>query len=70
MYRRYTMNAQDILNFRKSLTDMSLEDLENMKKEFNNQINLMILNSDLIIKVAVVKEAIQAKKGESDGEVK
>lgn len=64
------MNAQDILNFRKSLTDMSLEDLENMQKEFNNQINLMILNSDLIIKVAVVKEAIQAKKGESDGEVK
>lgn len=64
------MNAQDILNFRKSLTDMSLEDLENMEKEFNNQINLMILNSDLIIKVAVVKEAIQAKKGESDGEVK
>lgn len=64
------MNAQDILNFRKSLTDMSLEDLENMEKEFNNQINLMILNSDLIIKVAVVKEAIQAKKGESDGEIK
>lgn len=64
------MNAQDILNFRKSLTDMSLEDLEKMEKEFNNQINLMILNSDLIIKVAVVKEAIQAKKGESDGEVK
>lgn len=64
------MEAQDILNFRKSLTDMSLEDLEKMEKEFNNQINLMILNSDLIIKVAVIKEAIQAKKGESDGEIK
>lgn len=64
------MEAQDILNFRKSLTNMSLEDLEKMEKDFNNQINLMILNSDLIIKVAVVKEAIQAKKGESDGETK
>ena len=64
------MEAQDIINFKNSLADMSLEDLEAMLKDLNNQINQMILNSDLIMKVAVVDQKIKDKKGESDGEAK
>lgn len=64
------MEKQDIINFRDSLTSMSIEELENMMKDLNNQINKMILDSDLIIKVAIVDQKIKDKKGESDGEVK
>ena len=64
------MNAQDITKFKDSLANMSLEDLEAMLKDLNNQINQMILNSDLIMKVAIVDQKIKDKKGETDGEVK
>lgn len=64
------MEKQDITNFRDSLANMSIEELENMMKNLNNQINKMILDSDLIIKVAIVDQKIKDKKGESDGEVK
>ena len=64
------MNAQDITKFKDSLANMSLEDLEAMLKDLNNQINQMILNSDLIMKVAIVDQRIKDKKGETDGEAK
>lgn len=64
------MEAQDILNFKNSLADMSLEDLESMAKDLSNQINQMILNSDLIMKVAIVDQRIKEKKGEADGKTK
>ena len=64
------MEAQDILNFKNSLADMSLEDLESMAKNLSNQINQMILNSDLIMKVAIVDQRIKEKKGEADGKTK
>lgn len=64
------MEAQDIINFKNSIADMSLEDLEAMLKDLNNKINQMILNSDLIMKVAIVDQKIKNKKGESDGEAK
>ncbi len=64
------MEKQDIINFRDSLANMSIEELEDMMKDLNNQINKMILDSDLIVKVAIVDQKIKDKKGESDGEVK
>ena len=62
------MERQDIVNFRNSLTDLSVEELETMIRDLNNQINKMILDSDLIMKVAIVDEKIKEKK--KDGEVK
>jgi hypothetical protein len=64
------MEKQDIMNFRDSLANMSVEELEDMMKDLKNQLNKMILDSDLIIKVAIVDQKIKDKKGESDGEVK
>ena len=61
------MERQDIVNFRNSLTDLSVEELEAMIKDLNNQINKMILDSDLIMKVAIVDRKIKEKK---DGEIK
>lgn len=56
------MERQDIINFRNSLTDLSVEELEAMIRDLNNQINKMILDSDLIMKVAIVDEKIKEKK--------
>ena len=68
MYRRYIMEQKDIINFRNSIADLSVAELENMIKDLNNQINKMILDSDLIMKVAIVDQKIKEKK--KDGEVK
>ncbi len=57
------MEKENIVQFRNSLADMSVEDLEALLKDLNNQINRMILDSDLIMKVAIVDSAIKEKKG-------
>lgn len=62
------MEQKDIINFRNSIADLSVAELENMIKDLNNQINKMILDSDLIMKVAIVDQKIKEKK--KDGEVK
>ena len=57
------MEIKDITNFKKSIADMSKEDLEALLADLNSQINRMILDSDLIIKVAIVNQALDEKKG-------
>lgn len=66
----YAMEIKDITEFRSSIANLSVEELESMLKDLNNQINKMILNSDLIVKVAIVDQKLKEKKGESDGETK
>lgn len=62
------MEQKDIINFRNSIADLSVAELEDMIKDLNNQINKMILDSDLIMKVAIVDQKIKEKK--KDGEAK
>lgn len=57
------MEIKDITNFKKRIADMSKEDLEALLVDLNSQINRMILDSDLIIKVAIVNQALDEKKG-------
>ena len=64
------MEIKDITEFRSSIANLSVEELESMLKDLNNQINKMILDSDLIVKVAIVDQKLKEKKGEPDGETK
>ena len=64
------MEIKDITEFRSSLANMSVEELKDMLKDLNNQINKMILDSDLIMKVAIVDQKIKEKEGAKDGETK
>ena len=64
------MEIKDITEFRSSLANMSVEELKDMLKDLNNQINKMILDSDLIMKVAIVDQKIKEKEGAKDGEAK
>lgn len=58
------MEEKDIVNFRNSLADMSIEDMEAMIRDLNNQINQMILNSDLVLKIGILDAAIKDRKAQ------
>ena len=56
------MNEQDIINFRNSVKDFSLEQLEQERAGIQNAISKMILDSDLMIKAAIIENLIKEKQ--------
>lgn len=56
------MNEQDILNFKNSIKDLSLEELEAKFAEVQDGISKMLLNSDLMIKAALLDSLIEERK--------
>ena len=58
------MNEKDILQFRTSLQDFTLDELETKAEELKKEIGKMVLNMDLITKAAIVDTLIKEKKGE------
>lgn len=56
------MEQIDIANFRESIKDFSLEELNKMAGEIRDSISKMILDSDLILKAAVVDSLIKEKE--------
>lgn len=56
------MNEQDIINFRNSVKDFSLEQLEQERADIQNAISKMILDSDLMIKAAIIENLIKEKQ--------
>lgn len=58
------MEQKDIINFREQVKDFTLEELEAKAEELRDAVSKMILDSDLIIKAAIVDSLIREKKGE------
>ena len=58
------MEQKDIINFREQVKDFTLEELEAKADELRDAVSKMILDSDLIIKAAIVDSLIREKKGE------
>lgn len=58
------MDEKDIINFREQVKDFTLEELEAKAEELRDAVSKMILDSDLIIKAAIVDSLIKEKKGE------
>lgn len=56
--------ADMILNFKNEIKNFSLTQLKQMQEEIQSGISKMILDSDLIIKAAIVEQAIAAKEGQ------
>ena len=52
-----------ILNFKEEIKNISLSQLKQMQEKIQSGISKMILDSDLILKAAIVEEAIAAKEG-------
>lgn len=55
------MNEQDIINFRNLVKEFSLEQLEKERADIQNAISKMILDSDLMIKAAIIENLIKEK---------
>ena len=57
------MDNNKIAQFRDSIKDFSLEELNAKKDELEASISKMILDSDLVMYVAIINAAIAEKSG-------
>ena len=55
------MDTKEILNFKESIKNFSLEELQQEQATIQSSISKMILDSDLIVKVAIIENAIKEK---------
>ena len=58
------MNIEEIVKFKHSLNNLSLEELNKKKAEFQDRIAKMIMDSDLTMQIAILEAKIQEKKEE------
>ena len=56
------VNKMKIEEFRNSVTDFTLDELKTEAAKIQEEISKMILDSDLIIKAAIVDSLIKAKE--------
>lgn len=55
------MKVEDIVKFRSSIANMSLEELEAKRGELQDQLSKMILDSDVVMQIAIVEARIKEK---------
>lgn len=55
------MTEKEILNFKASIENLTVEELMNEKKNLDDKITKMILDSDLMLKVAIVAAKLKEK---------
>ena len=55
------MKTEDIVKFRSSIANMSLEELEAKRGELQDQLSKMILDSDVVMQIAIVEARIKEK---------
>lgn len=55
------MNEQDILQFKISLTNLSIDELESKRSELQNNISKMIMQSDDIVKIVIIENLLKQK---------
>ena len=55
------MNVEEIVKFRNSLANLSLEELNQKKAELQNKIAKMIMDSDVTMQISNVEAQIQER---------
>ena len=58
------MNIEEIVKFKNSLNNLTLEELNKKKTELQDRIAKMIMDSDLTMQIAILEAKIQEKKEE------
>lgn len=58
------MNIEEIVKFKNSLNNLTLEELNQKKAELQDRIAKMIMDSDLTMQIAILEAKIQEKKEE------
>jgi hypothetical protein len=55
------MNPEDIAKFQDSLANMSLSELEAKRNELQNSLSKMVLDSNIVMQIAIVEARIKEK---------
>ena len=55
------MNIEDITKFRDSLANLSIDQLKEKRDELREKIAKMIMDSDIVMQIAIVEAQIQEK---------
>lgn len=55
------MNVEEILKFRESLANLTLEELTEKRAQLQTKIAQMIMDSDLVMQIAIVEAKIKEK---------
>lgn len=58
------MNIEEIVKFKNSLNNLSLEELNKKKAELQDRIAKMIMDSDVTMQIAILEAKIQEKEEE------
>ena len=58
------MNIEEIVKFKNSLNQLTLDELNKKKAELQDRVAKMIMDSDLTMQVAILEAKIQEKKEE------
>ena len=56
------MNIEEIVKFKNSLNNLTLDELNKKKAEFQDRIAKMIMDSDLTMQIAILEAKIKEKK--------
>ena len=55
------MNDKDIINFKQSLVNYNVDQLIELRTQLNDNISKMILNSDDVVKIAIIEGLLTEK---------
>ena len=55
------MNEKDILDFKESISNMSIDELNEKRGEFQTKFSQMVLDSDLVMKIAIIESVLTEK---------
>ena len=58
------MNIEEIVKFKNSINNLTLEELNKKKAELQDRVAKMIMDSDLTMQIAIIEAKIQEKKEE------
>ena len=58
------MNIEEIVKFKSSLNNLTLDELNKKKAELQDRIAKMIMDSDVTMQIAIIEAKIQEKKEE------
>lgn len=56
------MEDKAILNFKKEISDFTIKQLEEKRDELREELAKMYLNSDAVIKLAIIENTLEEKR--------
>lgn len=65
------MDNDEILNFRNKIQNFTIDELTNVHTDLREKMSKMILESDIVMKIAIVESLLNEKleKEQSDGKI-